>query len=326
MKDVYKKLMYSAFLYLLIVFVFKYLNDYMTLIIMILFLYFSTYLFNGFMEKCFKESKGFTTFISLMIINCIVIFTMYIMARYAVNKSYLIKDGIMYLSHIYEILEYSVLRKLQFGDLIKNSFQIFLKGIKYNSLLTKGIVLTTNFFVSYIMANIIVYFILRDKNIITTTMRKFLSGHSINAFKAKLNNIKLILVIDFKIMFICTLTTILGFYILNVHHGFLLGILCGIFDLLPFVGTFIIFIPLLLYYICMKNYIVAIGLLILFLIIGIIRRVFETKFLKNSFDVHPLIIIVCVYVFTKNMGFIGVLTGSFYAISLKEIWESTQIN
>ncbi|MCS4456190.1 hypothetical protein JQ038_04745 [Clostridium botulinum] len=40
-----------------------------------------------------------------------------------------------------------------------------------------------------------------------------------------------------------TLQTIIGLKILNINNYLMLGVLCGILDILPYIGTVVIFYP-----------------------------------------------------------------------------------
>ena len=60
--------------------------------------------------------------------------------------------------------------------------------------------------------------------------------------------------------------TIIGFKILRVPSAIFLGFVCGILDILPYVGTIIVFIPIIIYNIIMKEYLLVVGLIALFLL------------------------------------------------------------
>ena len=113
--------------------------------------------------------------------------------------------------------------------------------------------------------------------------------------------------------------TTLGFYILGIPRAFTLGIICGALDILPYVGTIIVFIPLLLYNILIKRYFVVIGLLALYVFVEIVRQILETKFISNKLEIHPLAVLVAVYIGIKVFGLVGIITGPLYVIVTKEI-------
>ena len=69
----------------------------------------------------------------------------------------------------------------------------------------------------------------------------------------------------------------------------------------------------------MKNYLVSIGLICLYILIQIIREILEAKFLGNKLDVHPLVIFISIYMGAKIFGMLGILIGPMYSIIAKEI-------
>lgn len=320
-EDTYRKMFFSLFIYLCLIICFKYFNSYVPIIIIICIIYCIAdklyevlYFFN-------LSNRKFITFTSLIIINFLVILLIYGISSVFFNKFSLIQDGIIYLSNIYQNISYKLLGRFNVSDIFETVFQNLIKNIQYKALITKGLSITVNTILSYFMANIIVYFLITDKIRIGNCLRRFFCDKIINSCKSKVLILKEIIKIDFKTMFICTIINILGFLILRIKYGILLGLLCGLFDIMPLVGTFVIFLPLIIYGICVKNYIVTLGLILLFFLISTIRKIIETRYLKKSFDVHPLIVLLCIYVSVNILGIIGVLVGSMYAITLKEIWE-----
>lgn len=321
METTYKRIFFSLLIYICFIICFKYFNSYVPIIIIIATIYCIVNKLYEVIQSFKLLNTKFITITSLIIINFVVISFIYGISRLFLNKSYLIQDGIIYLSNIYQNISYELLGKFNINDILENVFQNFINNLQYRVLITKGLSITMNTILSYFMANIIVYFLITDKIMISNCLRKFFSDKIINNINSRITILKEIIKIDFKTMFICTIINIIGFLILRIKYGFLLGILCGVFDIMPLIGTFLIFIPLIIYGICVKNYIVTVGLIILFFLISAVRKIIETRYLKNSFDIHPLIVLLCVYISVNILGVTGVLVGSMYAITLKEIWE-----
>lgn len=64
---------------------------------------------------------------------------------------------------------------------------------------------------------------------------------------------------------------------------------------------------------------IAIGLILLYLLIIISRQLLETKFISHKFRVHPLAIIIGLYIGLKIFGIIGLFIGPIYVLTVKEI-------
>jgi predicted PurR-regulated permease PerM len=49
------------------------------------------------------------------------------------------------------------------------------------------------------------------------------------------------------------------------------------------------------------------------------REILEAKFLSNKLAIHPLIVIISIYVGVKMFGFIGIISGPIYSIIAKDM-------
>ena len=135
----------------------------------------------------------------------------------------------------------------------------------------------------------------------------------------KIIEIKKMLSIEISLMLITTILTILGFIILEVKNAVFLGTLCGILDILPYVGTVLIFLPLIIFTIYNKKYIIALGLILLYILLQFNRQVMEAKFMSSKLNVHPLIMLMALYIGGKVFGLIGIIIGPIYVLIAKEI-------
>ncbi|WP_368044077.1 AI-2E family transporter [uncultured Clostridium sp.] len=178
--------------------------------------------------------------------------------------------------------------------------------------------------ISYVIANITVYFILVDKRIFIKFLNFILPYDVIETIIIKKNNLGEVIKIEIKLVIICMIITIVGFKILNVPSAIFLGVICGILDILPYVGTIIVFIPIIIYNIIMKKYLLVVGLIALYLLLQIIREVLELKFLSSKLDIHPLVVMLSMYIGAEIFGIIGILIGPIYCLIAKDlIYEGT---
>ena len=146
----------------------------------------------------------------------------------------------------------------------------------------------------------------------------------IETIRIKKNNLGEVIKIEIKLVIICMIITIVGFKILNVPSAIFLGVICGILDILPYVGTIIVFIPIIIYNIIMKKYLLVVGLIALYLLLQIIREVLELKFLSSKLDIHPLVVMLSMYIGAEIFGIIGILIGPIYCLIAKDlIYEGT---
>ncbi|WP_102399243.1 sporulation integral membrane protein YtvI [Haloimpatiens massiliensis] len=114
------------------------------------------------------------------------------------------------------------------------------------------------------------------------------------------------------IISITFLETLIGFLVFKVKYAVLLSILCGIFDLLPVLGIGAIYIPLAIIYFLSKNYIAAVGILILYGIVSVIRQIIEPKIVSSSLGLHPVAVLAAIFIGLKANG----ISGMFFCIFL----------
>lgn len=108
----------------------------------------------------------------------------------------------------------------------------------------------------------------------------------------------IILMITFAELFIALL-------ILGVKNFPIVAFLIAAFDILPVVGTGTILIPWAAISFISKDYKMAIGLIITYVIVFIIRQVIEPKIVGHHVGLHPLVTIVAMFVGTLLFGVVG---------------------
>lgn len=116
------------------------------------------------------------------------------------------------------------------------------------------------------------------------------------------------------ILLISFIITFAGFSILKVKYALTLSFIIAIFDILPVLGAFMIYIPLAVVYLISNNYFTAIGLLVLFLAITVTRQFIEPKIMSNSLDIHPLVMLTALFVGLRFGGVSGILFCIFIII------------
>ena len=214
------------------------------------------------------------------------------------------------------ILEKNI--KLLFGIDLEKILQRTLKNITSN-ILTTGASITGEGLLAYIIGNVTVYFLLVDREKVRELLLKIIPSHILSDITERKNNLSQ--VIKIELMLVCVTTTIIitGFIILHIPSGFFLGILCGILDILPYVGTIIVFIPIIIYNIVVKKYLIVIGMISLYILSQLIREILELKFLSSKLEIHPLAIMLSIYIGAEIFGVIGILVGPIYCLVAKDI-------
>lgn len=107
------------------------------------------------------------------------------------------------------------------------------------------------------------------------------------------------------IMTITFVELTIGLTIIGVQNSVLVALSIAIFDILPVLGTGGIMIPWIVITVIMGNYPLAIGLLIIYLIITVIRNILEPKIVGKQIGLHPIVTLVSLFVGAQFFGVIG---------------------
>jgi sporulation integral membrane protein YtvI len=108
---------------------------------------------------------------------------------------------------------------------------------------------------------------------------------------------------------ITTMLVIIGLFLLRVPYALTVGLLIGLVDLLPYLGTSVVFIPWIIYVFIEGNITFGIGLAVLYAIVMIARHLSEPKVYSSSLGLYPLVTLISLFVGLKLFGFIGLLVG-----------------
>lgn len=134
------------------------------------------------------------------------------------------------------------------------------------------------------------------------------------------------------IMFITFCELFLGLSILSwvgaIQSGYIviIAIAIAIFDILPVAGSGGILIPWALISLVMGNIKGAIGLMIVYAIITVIRQYIEPKIVGSSLGVHPLVTLAGLYFGLKLFGFMGMFIVPLGVMTLKAFNDAGRIH
>jgi sporulation integral membrane protein YtvI len=169
------------------------------------------------------------------------------------------------------------------------------------------------FFIIFFFSLICTFFILKD----IPKLKEFMYHHVASTYfslSSKLyNHIKLTLLRYMKAQFflisISFITIFIGLICLQIKHALTISTLIAIFDLLPFLGTGIIFIPWIFYLFVTNKSLLALFLLLLYILIIVQRQLLEPKLIADALGVHPLLTILSIYLGFQLFGIHGIWVG-----------------
>lgn len=108
----------------------------------------------------------------------------------------------------------------------------------------------------------------------------------------------------------------------GIRHGVLWGILAGLLDALPFIGTGIVLIPLGLWQLFHGSYLSASACLILYIICIFLRELLEPKLIGKRVGVSPIAILISLYAGIQLFGIWGIIKGPLGFILIHQTYRS----
>lgn len=127
--------------------------------------------------------------------------------------------------------------------------------------------------------------------------------------------------LEIKLTAASTVQTILGLYILGFSRPLTIGLICGILDILPVVGTAMVFIPMIIFELASERIFLSVGLICLYLLLQASRKIMEVKFVGSSLKINPLITLISIYAGIKIYGAWGIIFGPIVVILFKELYN-----
>ena len=134
------------------------------------------------------------------------------------------------------------------------------------------------------------------------------------------------------IMLITFSELLLGFTVLRAtgimvnNYFVLIAALIAIFDILPVAGSGGILIPWALFSLVSGNIKQALGLIIIYVVITIIRQYIEPKIVGNTLGVHPIVTLMGLYFGLKLFGFMGMFLVPLTIMTLKAFNDAGRIS
>lgn len=117
----------------------------------------------------------------------------------------------------------------------------------------------------------------------------------------------------------------IGLYILKLigvcssEYIFLIAALTAVVDIIPVLGTGTVLIPWAVYSLLNGSYGFAIGLVIIYAVVLVIRQIIEPKLVADRLGLPPVLTIAAMYIGTQLFGFIGLFLLPIILIMIKRL-------
>lgn len=118
----------------------------------------------------------------------------------------------------------------------------------------------------------------------------------------------------------------LGLLILKVKYAAVISLLIVLVDILPILGAGSFLVPWAIYNFLMGNSYLAIGLIVIFLVITVVRRIIEPKVLASNLGISALAALVSLFLGFQVMGFFGLIIGPALVIIYEALRKAGFLN
>ncbi|WP_424769029.1 sporulation integral membrane protein YtvI [Paenibacillus sp. sgz302251] len=173
-------------------------------------------------------------------------------------------------------------------------------------------------FIFFIVFLVAVYMMSFSLNTMKTTVLSLFDEKSHPQVNDVLNNLRKSIFGFLRSQFILSALTyiisLIGLLVLHVKYPLAIALLIVIVDIMPILGTGSVLVPWASYLIFTGDIYTGVGLIVLFLVITVFRRIIEPKILGDAVGIGSLSALISLYVGFKLVGVIGVFIGPLVVI------------
>ncbi|WP_018923414.1 sporulation integral membrane protein YtvI [Salsuginibacillus kocurii] len=170
-----------------------------------------------------------------------------------------------------------------------------------------------SFLIGFLFTLLGMYFISKDWDTLAEGMTRKLPPALIERMEAFILALR-VRVLGFLraqiiLMSITTIIVFIGFLLLRVEYPFILAIIVGIAEILPYLGTGTILIPWFIYLFITGEITFGLAIAILYLVAVVVRQSIEPKVLSFSMNLNALAVLISLFAGLQIFGFVGLFIG-----------------
>lgn len=124
------------------------------------------------------------------------------------------------------------------------------------------------------------------------------------------------------LVLITMIQTTIGLSLIGSRYSVIMGIVVAFADLLPVLGPATIYLPWIMYCFIFGSKVFGLKLLFIYLFVAGVRQILEPKLVGDQIGLHPLAILVSLYLGFHFFGALGFVAGPLLAILLKALIKS----
>lgn len=126
------------------------------------------------------------------------------------------------------------------------------------------------------------------------------------------------------ILLVISVVATLGLFIGRVRGAAALGLLAGLLDALPFIGTGIVLVPTALWQLLEGNIPGAVCGVVVYVLCVMVRELLEPRLLGKQVGMRPVVMLFGVYAGVRLFGLAGIFLGPLYLVLFREAVMTVQ--
>jgi len=191
--------------------------------------------------------------------------------------------------------------------------------IKIQTGAVNGVKTCISFFTYIIIFFVSLILFCKDFNKIREKIDENGSNTVIQVTKGVVLYIKTFLKSQVIIFFVLALLIGITLSLLSVTNGWLLGILAGVLDAFPFIGTGIVLVPLSIWLFLKGKILQAVFCLILYGVCALLRELLEPKLVGEKIGIYPIVLFASVFIGMQIYGVGGIIKGPLSVVIIYEL-------
>jgi sporulation integral membrane protein YtvI len=118
----------------------------------------------------------------------------------------------------------------------------------------------------------------------------------------------------------------IGLTIIRIPNPLLIAGVVAVVDILPILGTGAVLLPWTIIAFIFEKNTMAIGILILYIVVTIVRQTLEPKVVGQQIGLHPVVTLLCIFAGAQLLGVVGLLLFPITATILKKMNDEGTIH
>ncbi len=122
------------------------------------------------------------------------------------------------------------------------------------------------------------------------------------------------------LMLLTSVIVTVSLWIIGHDYALLWGIVCGLTDALPILGTAVVLIPLAISSLVFGDIYSFVAIIIIQALVFVVRQLAEPKVISHQIGIHPILTLVSVYVGIKLFGIVGAIFAPIITMLLVNLY------